>query len=78
MEVKRVYKFGVDAAGKNVTEGNAKMNGVLGGAALIDLLPGLRLQLPVSKSDLRRSQGFDPVGNLGHGIVVCQIGRAHV
>ena len=31
MEVKRVYKFGVDAAGKNVTEGNAKMNGVLGG-----------------------------------------------
>ena len=31
MEVKRVYKFGVDAAGNNVTEGNAKMNGVLGG-----------------------------------------------
>ena len=31
MEIKRVYKFGVDAAGNNVTEGNAKMNGVLGG-----------------------------------------------
>ncbi len=31
MELKRVYKFGMDAAGNNVTEGGATMNGVLGG-----------------------------------------------
>ena len=45
-DVKRVYRFGCDAEGRDVTEGSARMNYVLGGKGA-NLAEMCRLGLPV-------------------------------
>ena len=45
-DVKRVYRFGADAAGNDVTEGRASMNYVLGGKGA-NLAEMCRIGLPV-------------------------------